>query len=88
MRLAEGYLHEGEVRGLLALGMAVEHPSEGKLRVEAAEEAVEGGGGGLVRGVHAGGRVHRDGGVAGGGLAPYPGAVGVAVDPHSTPYFQ
>ena len=80
-RFGKGYLHEGEVGSLLALCVAVEHSGEGEFRVEATEEAVEGGGGGLVCRVHAGGRVHRDGGVAGGGLAPYPGAVGVAVTP-------
>ena len=74
------HLHEGEVGRLLPLSVAVQHPREGQFRVEAAEEAVEGGRGWLVGGVGARGAVHRDRGVAGGGLA-HPRAVGVAVAP-------
>ena len=58
--------HEGEEGGLLALRPAVQHPGEAELRVQAAQEAVEGGGGGLVAGLHRGARVYRDGGVGGG----------------------
>ena len=47
--------------------------------MEAAEEAVEGGGGRLVGGVGRGGRVDADRGVARRRLAPDPRAVRVAV---------
>ena len=41
-------LHKREERSLLSLGLWVEHPGKAELRVQAAEEAVEGGGGGRV----------------------------------------
>ena len=53
-------LHEGEEGRLLALGLGVEHPREAELRVEAAQEAVEGRGVRLVRRVSRGRRVDTD----------------------------
>ena len=47
------------------LRLREENPREGEFRVEATEEAVEGGGAGLVGGVRAGSAVHRQRGVAG-----------------------
>ena len=45
-------LHEGEIRSLLALRVRIQHAGEAQLGVEPTEEAVEGGGGWLVGGVH------------------------------------
>ena len=84
MRAKEIHLHEREVGSLLALRVTVEHACEGELGVEAAEEAVEGGGGRLVCRVRRRGRVHADRGVARGRLCPSdPGTVRVAVRPRT-----
>ena len=54
-------LHEGEEGRFLALGLRVEHPREAELRVEAAQETVEGRGVWLVRRGSGGRRVDTDG---------------------------
>jgi hypothetical protein len=84
-RLGRVILHEGEVGRLLALRLRIKHPGEAQLRVEPTEETVKRRGGGL-RGAgvrRRGGRVDRDGRVAGGGLRRDPRGMGVRFRPGS-----
>ena len=76
-------LHEWKIGSFLPLRLGVEHPGEAELGVQPTEEAVEGRSVWFVRTcrVSRGGRVDRDGGMTGGGLAGNPGRVGVGVGP-------